>query len=29
MNDAAAGNYLVKVVNGSNVITDKVFIDKK
>jgi hypothetical protein len=29
MNNAAAGNYLVKVVNGSNVITDKVFIDKK
>jgi hypothetical protein len=29
MNNAAAGNYLVKVVNGGNVITDKVFIDKK
>jgi hypothetical protein len=29
MNNAAAGNYLVKVVNGGNVVTDKVFIDKK
>jgi hypothetical protein len=29
MNHTASGNYLVKVVNGSNIFTDKVFIDKK
>ena len=27
MNNAAAGSYLVKVVNGSNVYTQKVFIE--
>ena len=28
-NNIAAGTYLVKVTNGENVTTQKVFIDKK